>query len=81
MQRLGISLRFQISGRLCLSRRKVKLPNLYNPAMNKRARKRLKEAIEKKNLERQKMLKEQSSASSQTKERRGFTVKPEKKRG
>src|SRR5688500_4398163 len=48
---------------------------LYNPAMNKRARKRLKEAIEKKNLERQKMLKEQSSASSQTKERRGFTVK------
>jgi len=55
---------------------------LYHPlAMNKRARKRLKEAIEKKNLERQKMLKEQSSASSQTKERRGFTVKPEKKRG
>ena len=54
---------------------------LYNPAMNKRARKRLKEAIEKKNLERQKMLREQSSASSQTKERRGFTVKPEKKRG
>ena len=54
---------------------------LYNPTMNKRARKRLKEAIEKKNLERQKMLKEQSSASSQTKERRGFTVKPEKKRG
>ena len=55
--------------------------SLYNPTMNKRARKRLKEAIEKKNLERQKMLKEQSSASSQTKERRGFTVKPEKKRG
>ncbi len=54
---------------------------LYNSAMNKRARKRLKEAIEKKNLERQKMLKEQSSTSSQTKERRGFTVKPEKKRG
>jgi hypothetical protein len=54
---------------------------LYNPAMNKRARKRLKETIEKKNLERQKILKEQSSASSQTKERRGFTVKPEKKRG
>lgn len=54
---------------------------VYNPAVNKRARKRLKEAIEKKNLERQKILKEQSSASSQTKERRGFTVKPEKKRG
>ena len=54
---------------------------LYNSAMNKRARKRLKEAIEKKNLERQKMLKDQSSTSSQTKERRGFTVKPEKKRG
>ena len=54
---------------------------LYNPAVNKRARKKLKETIEKKNLERQKMLKEQSSAYSQTKERRGFTVKPEKKRG
>jgi hypothetical protein len=54
---------------------------LYNPVMNKRARKKLKEAIEKKNLERQKMVKEQNSASSQTKERRGFTVKPEKKRG
>ncbi len=51
------------------------------PAMNKRARKKLKESIEKKNLERQKMLKEQSSASSQSKERRGFTVRPEKKRG
>jgi len=49
--------------------------------LNKRARKRLKEAIEKKNLECQKMLKEQSSASSQPKERRGFTVKPEKKHG
>jgi hypothetical protein len=49
--------------------------------MNKRAKKRLKEAIEKKNLERQEMLKEQSSASSKTKERRGFTVRPEKKRG
>jgi len=49
--------------------------------MNKRARKRLKEAFEKKNLERQKLLKDQSSTSSQTKERRGFTVKPEKKRG
>jgi hypothetical protein len=49
--------------------------------MNKRARKKLKEAIEKKNLERQKLRKEQNSASSQTKERRGFTVKPEKKRG
>jgi len=49
--------------------------------MNKRARKRIKETIEKKNLERQKMLKEQRSSSSQTKERRGFTVKPEKKRG
>src|SRR4030095_11837126 len=61
--------------------RLIALFRLRNPGMNKRARKRLKEAIEKKNLERQKMLKEQSSASSQTKERRGFTVKPEKKRG
>jgi hypothetical protein len=49
--------------------------------MNKRARKRVKEAIEKKNLVRQKVLKEQSLASSQTKQRRGYTVKPEKKRG
>jgi hypothetical protein len=73
---------------LCLPYWRYSLPSLvlddttlYNAAVNKRARKRLKEAIEKKNLERQKMLKEQSSASSQTKERRGFTVKPEKKRG
>jgi hypothetical protein len=49
--------------------------------MNKRARKRVKEAIEKKNLERQKELKDQNSASSQTKQRPGFTVRPEKKRG
>jgi hypothetical protein len=49
--------------------------------MNKRAKKRLKEAIEKKNLVRQKVLKDQSSASSETKQRRGFTVRPEKKRG
>ena len=41
----------------------------------------MKEAIEKKNVEWQKVLKEQSSASSQTKQRRGYTVRPEKKRG
>jgi hypothetical protein len=66
---------------ICETNRTLLRSTLYNPTMNKRARKRLKEAIEKKNLERQKMLKEQSSPSSQTKERRGFTVKPEKKRG
>jgi hypothetical protein len=49
--------------------------------MDKEARKRVKEAIEKKNQARQKVPKEQSSASSQTKERRGYTVRPEKKRG
>jgi hypothetical protein len=49
--------------------------------MNKRAKKRVKEAIEKKNLVRQKVLKELSSASSETRERRGYTAKPEKKRG
>jgi DNA transposition AAA+ family ATPase len=49
--------------------------------MNKRARKRLKEAIEKKNLERQEVRKDQNQVSSQTKERTAFTTRPEKKRG
>jgi hypothetical protein len=49
--------------------------------MDKQAKKRVKEAIEKKNLARQKVPKEQGSASSHTKERRGYKVRPEKKRG
>jgi hypothetical protein len=50
-------------------------------AMDKEAKKRVKEAIEKKNAARPQGLKERSSSSAQTKERRGFTVRPEKKRG
>jgi len=50
--------------------------------MNKRAKKRVKEAIEKKNLEREKMRKEQTlSSSNRIAERRGFLTKPDKKRG
>jgi hypothetical protein len=50
--------------------------------MNKRAKKRLKEAIEKENLERAKIRKEQNQSSpKEPQERRGFLVKPEKKRG
>jgi len=49
--------------------------------MDKEARKRIKEAIEKKNQARQKGLKERSSDSAKTKERPGYTVRPEKKRG
>jgi hypothetical protein len=50
--------------------------------MNKRAKKRVKEAIEKENLERAKVRKEQSLSSSKGyQERRGFIAKPDKKRG
>jgi len=49
--------------------------------MDKEAKKRIKEAIEKKNLARQKGLKERSPSTTQTKERPGHTVRPEKKRG
>jgi hypothetical protein len=50
--------------------------------MNKRAKKRLKETIEKENLERAKLRQEQSPTSSKEYlDRRGFTPKPEKKRG
>lgn len=50
--------------------------------MNKRAKKRLKEAIEKENLERAKIRKEQNQSSpKESQERRGFLVKPAKKRG
>jgi len=50
--------------------------------MNKRAKKRLKQSIEKENQERAKIRKEQSlSSSKESQERRGFLPKPEKKRG
>jgi hypothetical protein len=50
--------------------------------MNKRAKKRLKEAIEKENLEKAKIRKEQNQSSSkEPQERRGFLAKPAKKRG
>ncbi|MEO8436412.1 MAG: hypothetical protein ABI596_16050 [Pyrinomonadaceae bacterium] len=51
--------------------------------MNKRAKKRLKESIEKENLERAKTRKEQSLSFPKElqQEHRGFTPKPAKKRG
>ena len=49
--------------------------------MNKRAKKRLKEAIEKKNMERANARQEPHPTSKGVPERRGFTPKPGKKRG
>ena len=50
--------------------------------MNKRAKKRVKEAIEKGNLEREKAREEKNHpASNGRQERRGFLPKPAKKRG
>jgi hypothetical protein len=50
--------------------------------MNKRAKKRLKEAIEKENVERAKARQEKSPLSSKDlQQRRGFLPKPDKKRG
>jgi hypothetical protein len=50
--------------------------------MNKRAKKRIKEALEKKNLEQAKLHKEQALSSSKGfKEQRGFTARPDKKKG
>ena len=52
--------------------------------MNKRAKKRVKGTIEKKNLERAQSLKEQSRSSSPKEQRErssGFTARPDKKRG
>jgi hypothetical protein len=49
--------------------------------MDKEARKRIKEAIEKKNQARPKGLNERNSASKQTKQQPGHIVRPEKKRG
>jgi hypothetical protein len=50
--------------------------------MNKRAKKRVKEAIEKENLERAKVRQDQTGSSpKEPRERRGFIAKPAKKRG
>jgi hypothetical protein len=50
--------------------------------MNKRAKKRVKEAIEKGNLEREKTREEKKHpASNDLQKRRGFLPKPAKKRG
>ena len=50
--------------------------------MNKRAKKRVKEAIEKDNLEREKAREEKNHpASNSLQQRRGFLPKPAKKRG
>jgi hypothetical protein len=55
---------------------------MYNLFMNKRAKKRVKEAIEKDNVEREKIRKDQNHPSAKgIQERRGFTAKPDKKRG
>ncbi|MDX6694470.1 MAG: hypothetical protein QOF02_2073 [Blastocatellia bacterium] len=50
--------------------------------MNKRAKKRLKETIEKENVEKAKIRREQTASSSkEPPARRGFTQRPDKKRG
>lgn len=55
---------------------------LYNLRMNKRAKKRVKEAIEKDNLERAKKGQGLNPPSAKgVQQQRGFTPKPEKKRG
>jgi len=55
----------------------------YNLFMNKRAKKRMKEAIQKEIAERSDNRKEQGFADSTKKlpESRGFTARPDKKRG
>ena len=55
---------------------------LYNLFMNKRAKKRIKEALEKGNLEREKAREEKNHpASGNPQKQRGFLPKPAKKRG
>ena len=55
---------------------------MYNAFMNKRAKKRLKETIEKENAERAKTHPEQNLSSPKDRqELRGFLPKPAKKRG
>jgi hypothetical protein len=50
--------------------------------LNKRAKKRVKEAIEKGNLERNKAREEKNHpAANDLQQRRGFLPKPDKKRG
>ena len=49
--------------------------------MNKRAKKRVKEAIEKENLERSQARKGPQPTSKGVPQRRGFTPRPDKKRG
>ena len=55
----------------------------YNPAMNKKAKKRLKESVQKEIAERTTVNKEQGSSIPPKKlpESRGFTPRPDKKRG
>lgn len=58
------------------------LYNRFMNKLNKRAKKRVKEAIEKSNLERDKAREEKSHpASNDLQQRRGFLPKPAKKRG
>jgi hypothetical protein len=56
---------------------------LYNPAMNKKAKKRLKESVQKEIAERTTGNKEQGTSSPPKKlpESRGYTPRPDKKRG
>ena len=55
---------------------------LYNLFMNKRAKKRVKEAIEKDNLKRDQAREEKNHpASNNLQKQRGFLPKPDKKRG
>ena len=49
--------------------------------MNKRAKKRVKEAIEKQNLERSQSGKGPQPPTKGVPQRRGFTPRPDKKRG
>ncbi len=56
---------------------------LYNRVMNKKAKKRLKESVQKEIAERTSVNKEQGSSSPPKKlpESRGYTPRPDKKRG
>lgn len=58
------------------------LPLLYNPLMNKRAKKRLKESIAKDKQERAKSSPQQRPGSSKDpQQQRGFLPRPDKKKG
>ena len=80
--------RSHVSLTVCIRARPYRFPSaingqaLYNAGMNKRAKKRLKESIEKENQKRAEEKKGQNPSQARTYEdRRGFTPKPEKKRG